>query len=144
MTNEQFSEFVEILHNINSTQSDIYRALVETCQPAIPSQTRPSVTAAAVLIPMPAEIVADAASVEIHFGKNKGRTLGSLSAKSLEWYAADKPPQMKNDGTPFALRPDDLRLLNAARTLHHKLGSPSLAPTSVIYQAPALDEEVPF
>jgi hypothetical protein len=49
---------------------------------------------------------------------------------------------MKNDGTPFALRPDDLRLLNAARTLHHKLGS--AAPTSVISQAPILDEEVPF
>lgn len=143
MTNEQFTEFVEILHNINSTQSDIYRALVETRQPAIASQTRP-LAAGAVLIPMPAEIVADAASIEIHFGKNKGRTLGSLSAKSLEWYAADKPAQMKNDGTPFALRPDDLRLLNAARTLHHKLGSASVAPTSVTSQAPALDEEVPF
>lgn len=91
---------------------------------------------------MPSEIIADASSFEIHFGKNKGRTLGSLSAKSLEWYAADKPAQMKNDGTPFALRPEDLRLLNAARTLHHKLAS--LAPTSVISQAPALEEEVPF
>ena len=127
---------------MQATQADIYRALVETRQPAIASQTRPSVAVGAVLIPMPSEIVPDAASVEIHFGKNKGRTLSSLSAKSLEWYAADKPAQLKNDGTPFALRPDDLRLLNAARTLHHKLGS--LAPTSVISQAPALDEEVPF
>lgn len=91
---------------------------------------------------MPSEIVADAASFEIHFGKNKGRTLGSLSAKSLEWYASEKPAQMKSDGTPFVLRPDDLRLLNAARTLHHKLGS--AATNSVISQAPALDEEVPF
>ena len=142
MTNEQFTEFVSVLHDMQSTQADIYRALVETRQPATAPQTRPSVAAGAVLVPMPAEIVADAASFEIHFGKNKGRTLGSLSAKSLEWYAADKPPQMKNDGTPFALRPDDLRLLNAARTLHHKLGS--AATTSVITQAPALDEEVPF
>ena len=142
MTNEQLSELVSILHDMQSTQADIYRALVETRQPGIPAQTRPSAASGAVLVPMPSEIVPDAASVEIHFGKNKGRTLGSLSAKSLEWYASEKPAQMKSDGTPFVLRPDDLRLLNAARTLHHKLGS--LAPTSVISQAPALDEDVPF
>ena len=144
MTNEQFTEFVEILHNINSTQSDIYRALVETRQPAIPAQTRPSAASGAVLVPMPSEIVPDAASVEIHFGKNKGRTLGSLSAKSLEWYASEKPAQMKSDGTPFALRPDDLRLLNAARTLHHRLVPAAPATTLVLSQAPAIDEEVPF
>ena len=144
MTNEQFSELVSVLHDMQSTQADIYRAIVETRQPAIASQTRPSVAGGAVLIPMPSEIVPDAARIEIHFGKNKGRPLGGLSAKSLEWYAADKPPQMKNDGTPFVLRPDDLRLLNAARTLHHKLGSASVALTSVLSQAPALDEEVPF
>ena len=96
------------------------------------------------LIPMPSEIVQDASGVEIHFGKNKGRTLGALSPKSLEWYASEKPPQMKNDGTPFALRPDDLRLLNAARTLHHRLVPAAPAVTLVLSQAPALDEEVPF
>jgi uncharacterized protein (DUF3820 family) len=144
MTNEQFSELVAILRDFTSTQADIYRALVESSQPVIASQTRPSVAAGAVLIPMPSEIVQDAASVEIHFGKNKGRTLGSLSAKSLEWYAAEKPPQLKNDGTPFALRPDDLRLLNAARTLHHRLAPAAPAATLVLSQAPALDEEVPF
>ena len=136
MTNEQFSELISALRGIQTA--------LEARQPAIAAQTRPSVAAGEVLIPMPAEIVADAAGFEIHFGKNKGRTLGSLSAKSLEWYAADKPPQLKNDGTPFSMRPQDLSLLNAARTLHHKLGSPSLAPTSVLSQAPALDEEVPF
>ena len=96
------------------------------------------------LIPMPSEIVQDASGVEIHFGKNKGRTLGSLSAKSLEWYASEKPAQMKSDGTPFALRPDDLRLLNAARSLHHRLVPAAPAVTLVLSQAPALDEEVPF
>lgn len=134
ITNEQFSEIISALRGIQTA--------LEARQPTIPAQTRPSAAAGAVLIPMPSEIIADASSFEIHFGKNKGRTLGSLSAKSLEWYAADKPAQMKNDGTPFALRPEDLRLLNAARTLHHKLAS--LAPTSVISQAPALEEEVPF
>ena len=96
------------------------------------------------MIPMPSEIVQDASSVEIHFGKNKGKSLGSLSPKSLEWYASEKPAQMKNDGTPFALRPDDLRLLNAARTLHHRLVPAAPATTLVLSQAPALDEEVPF
>jgi hypothetical protein len=136
MTNEQFSELIAALRGIQTA--------LEARQPAIAPQTRPSVAAGAVLVPMPADIIINAADVEIHFGKNKGRMLGSLSAKSLEWYAADKPAQLKNDGTPFAARPDDLRLLNAARTLHHKLGSASVAPTSVISQAPVLDEEVPF
>ena len=144
MTNEQLAELVSILHDMQSTQADIYRALVETRQPAIPAQTRPSTAAGPATVPMPSEIVQDAASVEIHFGKNKGRTLGSLSAKSLEWYAADKPAQLKNDGTPFALRPDDFRLLNAARTLHHKLVPAAPAATLVLSQAPVLDEEVPF
>lgn len=129
---------------MQSTQEDIYRALVDSRPPAIAAQTRPSVAAGAVLIPMPSEIVPDAGYVEIHFGKNKGRTLGSLSAKSLEWYASEKPAQVKNDGTPFALRPDDLRLLNAARTLHHRLVPAAPAATLVLSQAPALDEEVPF
>jgi hypothetical protein len=134
ITHEQFSEIISALHGI--------RHALEARQPAIASQTRPSAAAGAVLVPMPADIIINAADLQIHFGKNKGRTLGSLSAKSLEWYASEKPPQMKNDGTAFAARPDDLRLLNAARTLHHKLGS--LAPTSVISQTPIIDEEVPF
>ena len=144
MTNEQFSELVSVLHDMQSTQADIYRAIVETRQPAIAPQTRPSVAGGPALIPMPSEIVPDPARIEIHFGKNKGRTLGALSPKSLEWYASEKPPQMKNDGTPFVLRPDDFRLLNAARTLHHRLVPAAPAVTLVLSQAPALDEEVPF
>jgi hypothetical protein len=134
MTNEQFSELISALRGIQTA--------LEARQATIPAQTRPSVAAGAVLVPMPAEIIADAANFEIHFGKNKGRTLGSLSAKSLEWYAADKPPQMKNDGTPFAARPEDLRLLNAARTLHHKLGS--VAPVAEASRIDDLNDQVPF
>jgi len=136
ITHEQFRELLDALHGI--------RHALEARQPTIASQTRPSAAAGAVLIPMPSEIVLDAAGVEIHFGKNKGRMLGGLSAKSLEWYAADKPAQMKNDGTPFALRPEDLRLLNAARTLHHRLAPDFCPPTAPLNQAPALGEEVPF
>lgn len=145
MTNEQFSELVAILRDFTSTQSEIYRALVETRQPAIPTQTRLSAAAGAVVIPMPSEIIADASNVEIHFGKNKGRTLGTLSPKSLEWYAADKPPQLKNDGTPFAPRPDDVRLLNAARTLHHCLAPMAAAATLVIEsETPVGEDGLPF
>jgi hypothetical protein len=136
ITHEQFSELLDALHGI--------RHALEARQPAIPAQTRSSVAAGAALVPMPSDIIINAADVEIHFGKNKGRMLGSLSAKSLEWYAADKPAQMKNDGTPFAARPDDLRLLNAARTLHHRLAPDFCPPTAPLNQAPALDEEVPF
>ena len=94
---------------------------------------------------MPSEIIADAANVEIHFGKNKGRALGTLSPKSLEWYAADKPPQLKNDGTPFSPRPDDVRLLNAARTLHHRLAPMAAAAMLVIEsETPIGEDGLPF
>jgi hypothetical protein len=134
ITCEQFSELLNALHGI--------RHALEARQPAIAQQTRTSVAAGAAIVPMPSDIIIDAADLQIHFGKNKGRTLGSLSAKSLEWYAADKPAQMKNDGTPFALRPDDLRLLNAARTLHHKLVSVDPVVEPLIIDD--LNDKVPF
>ena len=93
-------------------------------------------------LPPPAIEIADAGSVQIHFGKNTGTPLSSLSDKQLLWYGADRPAQLKKDGMPFAPREADVQLLNACRTLwqQRKSGAPI-----VLASQPADDgENVPF
>jgi hypothetical protein len=139
MTTEQFDLLMAAIDGI--------KASLDARQVPIPAQSRPIAAAGPVLIPMPSQIVPDAAHFQIHFGKNKGRELGTLSAKSLEWYAADKPPQLRNDGTPFPPRSEDLQLLNAARTLHHRLGAATAVTTVatlVMSSASNADDNLPF
>ena len=71
-------------------------------------------------VPMPTEIIADAGSVQVHFGKNKGVALSSLGERSVAWYAQDPEPRLGNNGKPFPPRPEDVLLRNAARTIIHK------------------------
>jgi len=80
-------------------------------------------------VPMPAEIIEDAGSVQVHFGKNKGVALSSLGDRSVAWYAQEAEPRIGNNGKPFPPRPEDVLLRNAARTLiHQKRGTlPSAA-----------------
>jgi hypothetical protein len=139
MTTEQFDQIMTALRGIQTA--------LDARQPAIPAQSRPIPAPGPVLVPMPTQIVPDAAHFPIHFGKNKGRELGTLSPKSLEWYAADKPPQIRNDGTPFPPRSEDIQLLNAARTLHHRLGAaaaPETVATLVMSSATNADDNLPF
>ena len=139
MTTEQFDQIIAALRGIQTA--------LDARQPTIPAQSRPIPAAGAVLIPMPSQIVPDAQHFQIHFGKNKGRELGTLSAKSLEWYASDKPPQLRNDGTPFPPRSEDIQLLNAARTLHHRLGAAapvSTVATLVMSPTTDADDNLPF
>jgi hypothetical protein len=139
MTTEQFTELMTALRGIQTA--------LEARQVPIPLQSKAIPAAGPVLIPMPTQIVPDAQHFQIHFGKNKGRELGTLSAKSLEWYAADKPPQLRNDGTPFPPRSEDIQLLNAARTLHHRLGAAapvSTVATLVMSPTTDADDNLPF
>jgi len=76
-------------------------------------------SAAQAEIPQPAKIIDDPGSVLVHFGKNKDRPLSELTERSLEWYASVKEPKLKNDGTPFTPRPQEITLENAARQLFH-------------------------
>ena len=71
-------------------------------------------------VPMPTEIIADAGSVQVHFGKNKGVALSSLGERSVAWYAQEPEPRIGNNGKPFPPRPEDVLLRNAARTIIHK------------------------
>jgi hypothetical protein len=69
---------------------------------------------------MPTEVVPNAGDVQVHFGKNKGAALSSLGDRSVAWYAQEPEPRLRNDGTPFPPRAEDVLLRNAARTLIHQ------------------------
>ena len=85
-------------------------------------------------VPLPSEVIANAGDVQVHFGKNKGVALSSLSERSVAWYAQEPEPRIGNNGKPFPPRPEDVLLRNAARTLiHQKRGTiPAVtAPTKI-------------
>lgn len=101
--------------------------------------------------PQPSQVIEDAGSVTIHFGKNKDKPLSELSERSLAWYASEQPPRLDNSGKPFPPRPVEIALRNAARTLWHTragtLGAaavqvaPALATTAT---ATGSEDNVPF
>lgn len=135
MTTEQHSEILTELRAI--------RAALEKPKPML-SLTATATTATPDTLPLPAIEIADAGSVQVHFGKNKGTPLSALSDKQLLWYGTERPAQLRKDGTPFAPRDADVRLLNACRTLWHQRKSG--APITLVSQPAAADdgENVPF
>jgi hypothetical protein len=133
MTPEQHNEILVELRAI--------RAALETKPRAV--ATAPSAsTSSATSLPPPDQVIEGAASVTVHFGKNKGVAIGSLTEKQLLWYGADREPQLKNDGTPFPPRVEDVLLKNACRTLWHDRVAE--AATYVAASAPTGSDEVPF
>ena len=104
-------------------------------------------------VPLPSELIANAGDVQVHFGKNKGVALSTLGDRSVAWYAQEPEPRLRNDGTPFPPRPEDVLLRNAARTIiHQKRGTiaavsapkaiPSDSEVTTILNVG--DESVPF
>jgi hypothetical protein len=133
MTPEQHQEILVELRAI--------RTALETKPRAV--ATAPSTsTSSATSLPPPDQVIEGAASVTVHFGKNKGVAIGSLTEKQLLWYGADREPQLKNDGTPFPPRAEDVLLKNACRTLWHDRVAG--AATYVAASAPTGSDEVPF
>jgi hypothetical protein len=131
----------ELLTDILTELRAIRAALEAKPRAATPAPAT-TMTATPNSLPKPAVEIADAGSVQIHFGKNAGTPISSLSDKQLLWYGADRPTQLKKDGTPFAPREADVQLLNACRTLwqQRKSGAPI-----VLASQPADDgENVPF
>lgn len=135
MTNEQLDEILIELRAI--------RAALETKPRATPAPAT-TITATPNSLPLPAVEIVDAGDIQIHFGKNAGTPLSSLTDKQLLWYGADRPEQLKKDGTPFAPRQADIQLRNACRTLWHQRKSG--APITLASQPAAVDdgENVPF
>jgi hypothetical protein len=131
MTTEQHLELLTELRAI--------RAALE----AKPRTAQASATTATPdTLPLPAIAIADAGSVQVHFGKNKDTPLSALSDKQLLWYGTERPAQLKKDGTPFAPREADVQLLNACRTLWHQRKSG--APIALTSQPADDGENVPF
>ena len=104
-------------------------------------------------VPLPSELIANAGDVQVHFGKNKGVALSSLGDRSVAWYAQEPEPRLRNDGTPFPPRAEDVLLRNAARTIiHQKRGTISAvsAPKAIPSDSEVTtilnvgDESVPF
>lgn len=142
MTTEQHTALLSELIRIREALESRPAAKVAPSQSSTPRSTDE--------IPLPTEIIADAGEVEVHFGKNQGVPIKSLSDKSVAWYAQDQEPKLRSDGKPFPPRDSDVRLRNACRTyLHAKRGTASVvsqisfAP-SPAKSAPVDDENVPF
>jgi hypothetical protein len=134
MTTEQHLELLTELRAI--------RAALEKPKPLAASVTATAPTATPDSLPPPAVEILNAGDVQIHFGKNKGTALSALSDKQLLWYGADRPEQLKKDGTPFAPREADVLLKNACRTLWHQRKSG--APIALATQPADDGENVPF
>jgi len=133
MTPEQH---IEILTELRAIRA----ALEAKTRPAQATPTAPTATPNS--LPPPAVEILNAGEVQIHFGKNTGTMLSSLTDKQLLWYGADREPQLKKDGTPFPPREADVLLKNACRTVWQQRVSG--API-VLASQPADDgEPLPF
>jgi len=133
MTTEQHTELLTELRAIRA-------ALEAKPRPAQATSAAPTATPNS--LPPPAVEILNAGEVQIHFGKNTGTPLSSLTDKQLLWYGADREPQLKKDGTPFPPREADVLLKNACRTVWQQRVSG--API-VLASQPADDgEPLPF
>jgi len=139
MTQDQFDQLILELRAIKAL-------LARQSAPASAAAPK-AATAGGDDIPLPKAPVANAEQVKVHFGKNAGTALGSLGAKSIEWYAKEPEPRLRNDGTPFPPRAEDVALREAARTLVHiRLGTipnpgPAISSDPV---TTTMNDEVPF
>ena len=52
-------------------------------------------TTSAASLPPPDEFIEGAASVTVHFGKNSGVAIGSLTEKQLLWYVSIRAPLVR-------------------------------------------------
>ena len=113
MTDEQFAEIMVELRTIRA-------ALLDKAKPTAQPSPTTGFHQPFDDIPQPTELLDDPDSVPVHFGKNAGTPIGSLSERSIEWYAKPKEPKIGKNGKPFAPRPADVLLENAARQIVHR------------------------
>ena len=138
MTNEQYAELILEIRAIRSALSD-------RIKPAATAAASKPTAAKSADIPQPTEIVDNPGAVQVHFGKNRGRALADLGAKSVEWYAQEPEPRLRTDGTPFPPRAEDVQLRNAARTLvHQNRGTLIGAGKLVLKDDLNATEQIPF
>ena len=137
MTTEQYQELILEVRAIRT-------ALTQNKPAATAVASKPS--SGVPVIPQPSEIIENPGAVLVHFGKNKGRPLADLGAKSVEWYAQEPEPRLRTDGSPFPPRAEDLLLRNAARTIvHQNRGTLSGGSAKLVLKDDInVSEQVPF
>jgi hypothetical protein len=137
MTTEQYHELILEIRAIRSalTQGTKLAASAVASKPAANGPA---------IIPLPTESIDNPGAVCVHFGKNKGRPLADLGAKSIEWYAQEPEPRLRTDGTPFPPRAEDLLLRNAARTIVHQGRGTLPAGKLMLKDDINATEQVPF
>lgn len=121
MTNEQFDHLISELRIIRDLlgKTQAPAPVLGAVDAAFASEARDAFKARPP-IPQPTYLVDDPDAVEVHFGKNSGTPLGQLGERSIEWYASVKEPKLDRTGKPFAPRPADVALENAARQIIHR------------------------
>lgn len=121
MTTAQFDQIMNELHAIREglSKPNANTPSLGRIDSAVASEAR-FAFAARPPIPQPTFVVEDPDSVVVHFGKNNGMPLGQLGERSIEWYASVKEPKLDRTGKPFAPRPSDVALENAARQIIHR------------------------
>lgn len=121
MTNDQFDQIISELRGIREalTKTNANPSTLGRIDAAVASEARDAF-ASRPPIPQPTFVVDDPDSVVVHFGKNNGTPLGQLGERSIEWYASVKEPKLDRTGKPFAPRPTDVALENAARQIIHR------------------------
>jgi hypothetical protein len=144
------SELMRKLNEIQATLEALSRQPPASAQPA-PARSYPASSRENEVYPQPITPVhPDIAGLEkIHFGKNAGVELASLSDNQLAFYAKEKSPQLKSDGTPFDPRPADVKLEQAARSLWHARkrtlqGSSAVASVPLPPAPPPSADNIPF
>jgi hypothetical protein len=135
MTTEQL--LTAIHHELCAIRNALEKAPATVAAPV----ARPMMTSSDE-VPQPSTVIADAGSVTVHFGKNTGIPLSSLSDKSVAWYAQEQEPKLDRNGKPFPPRDADVRLRNAARTyLHMKRGTlTAAAPQARVDASSSIDD----
>lgn len=132
MNDQQFTELMQELRAIRSALSHPKPSSAPL--PAAGSQD----------VPPPVKPVPNAGEVCVHFGKNTGKALSELSAKSVEWYAQEPAPRLRQDGTPFPPRPADVALREAARTLVHQRRGTIPMTEPVLQSVNMKDDDISF
>lgn len=121
MTTDQFDIIITELRAIREALSKPNASTIPLgSSDAAPASASGAAFAARPPIPQPTFVVDDPDSVVVHFGKNNGMPIGQLGERSIEWYASVKEPKLDRTGKPFAPRPDDVALENAARQIIHR------------------------
>jgi hypothetical protein len=97
--------------------------------------TKPSYDAPAKPKQAPSAVAGEWRNVILHFGKNKGQTLGSLPANSLDWYAKEWQPKPYGDK---GISEADVILRSALDSYLKAKNSPGIS------QPDSNNDEIPF